>query len=190
MKIFVVGPLHRYERIRSLTDAIAAQGHEITHDWTRNCQFDSGGDLLANTPPEQLAECADAAVRGAAEADLVVCIADERLVGALVEVGAALGAGAEVWLIAPWRESIFWRLPAVTEFADTDAVLAALAPFALDVPVKAPRKLSMPSPLQLAVVQLTVAILAVVVLIGAYTISKINDTNRLQTESIHRLGGR
>lgn len=134
MRIYVAGRFRRYERVRALVDAIAAQGHEITHDWTRNCEFGPDGHLLApdeaSIPPERLAACAHDDVRGAAEADLLVCIADEPLTGALIEIGAALAHGAEVWIIAPWRESIFWHLDLVTRFTDEASVLATLAPLA------------------------------------------------------------
>ena len=47
--------------------------------------------------------------REASEADIVLLYAreDERQMGALVEAGCALGAGKQVYLVAPWAKWSF-----------------------------------------------------------------------------------
>lgn len=65
-------------------------------------------------------------IRGVRTADLVVAIADEPLCGALIEIGAALVLGVPVWIVAPWRWTVFWRHPLVTTFDNEWIVRDAL----------------------------------------------------------------
>lgn len=124
MRIYVAGRFGRYERCRALMDDLASAGHEITQDWTRGEHFDEDGHPRTedeNIPREQQAALARGALDGVARAELVVVIADEPLCGALIEFGCAVAHGVPVWVIAPWRWSVFWTHPLVTVWADENA---------------------------------------------------------------------
>lgn len=117
MKIYVAGRFTRYERCRALIDDIVAAGHEITNDWTRGEWFDEHGHPLGSDkdlPADAQEDLARSAIEGCKTADLIVVIADEPLCGALIEMGVALANNVPIWVITPWRWTIFWKHPLVT----------------------------------------------------------------------------
>jgi hypothetical protein len=123
MRIYVAGRFTRYERCRALIDAVVTAGHEITNDWTRGEWFDEDGHPRgadADLPATAQADLAREAVDGCETADLVVVIADEPLCGALIELGVALSKRIPVWVIAPWRWTIFWGHPLITILRSED----------------------------------------------------------------------
>lgn len=117
MRIYVAGRFRRYERCRALIDDLSTAGHQITHDWTRNEEFGRDGHPLVaddqSIPRDRQAVLAADDIAGCASADLLVVIADEPLCGALIELGVALANEVPVWVIAPWRWTIFWGHPLV-----------------------------------------------------------------------------
>ncbi|HVQ60395.1 MAG TPA: hypothetical protein VMS60_15955 [Solirubrobacterales bacterium] len=123
MKIYVGATFSRYLEARSVIDALVAAGHDVTHDWTRTAAFGADGHPLPDSgdgyelpAEEQAAHALDdlAAVKGA---DLLLILAEQASCGWPVEVGAALAWGkAEVWLVAPFRPTVFWCLPQVSVF--------------------------------------------------------------------------
>jgi nucleoside 2-deoxyribosyltransferase len=116
MKIYVAGRFTRYERCRALIDNITIAGHQITNDWTRGEWFDQFGHPLgsdSDLPTEAQTYLSQTAIEGVMTADLVVILANEQLCGALIEMGVALANDVPVWVITPWRWTIFWTHPLV-----------------------------------------------------------------------------
>jgi hypothetical protein len=144
MRVYVAGRFTHYERCRALMDELAATGHTITHDWTRTEEFGDDGHPVfeakdeSGIPPERLAMHAQDDVRGVRTADLVVVLADDQLCGALIEIGCALAYDVPVWVVAPWRWTIFWEHPLVDRFETVDEVRDLLGAAARIAPQHAP----------------------------------------------------
>jgi hypothetical protein len=113
--------------MRTLMDQLTAAGHVVTHDWTRTEEFGEDGHPAfadeSGIPKERLAMHAADDVRGVRTADLVVAVADTPLCGALIEIGVALAVGVPVWVVAPWRWTIFWEHDLVRTFHSIDGVV-------------------------------------------------------------------
>lgn len=127
MKLYVMCRFGAYGRVRAFCDDARAAGHEITHDWTRTAEFgDDGHPLSADEgalePNVAWGHAADD-VRGIDAADACVFLADEGgYCGALIEYGYALAINVPVYLVAPWRPSIFWQSPRTMILPDETAV--------------------------------------------------------------------
>jgi nucleoside 2-deoxyribosyltransferase len=114
-----------YERVRAFNDDARMAGHEITQDWTRTSEFGADGHPLkpGDESDPALWKHAVADLEGVATADACVFLADEgNYCGALIEYGYALACGVPVYVIAPWRMSIFWHSPLTTILPDETAV--------------------------------------------------------------------
>lgn len=133
MNIYVGATFSRYLEARSVMDALTAVGHAVTHDWTRTDAFGDDGHPLPGTAggydlpaAEQSAHALDdlAAVK---RADLLLILAQQASCGWPVEVGMALAWGtAKVWLVEPFKPTVFWHLPQVRVFADVAQPLREL----------------------------------------------------------------
>lgn len=131
MRIYVASRFSDYERVRALCDEIRATGYTVTHDWTRTREFGPDGHPLSaspdDLPPLEARGHAQADLEGVRSADLVVFLADlGDYCGALIEVATAIAAGRQVFVVKPWRPSIFWHLPRVTVYPHLDAVRHSL----------------------------------------------------------------
>lgn len=133
MKLYVACRFGAYERVRSFCDDAREAGHTITHDWTPDghpLTMDEG----ALDPAVAWSHARDDLKRGVYHADVVVFLADEGgYCGALIEYGAALAYEKPVFLVAPWRPSIFWQAPHTTILPDENAARDALGMRALEV---------------------------------------------------------
>lgn len=133
MRIYVGVTFSRYIEARDVIDALLTAGHEITHDWTRTDAFGPDGHPLPETDggyalpsAEQAAQALDDldAVR---RAELLLILAEEASCGWPLEVGAALAWGeARVWLVSPFKRTVFWCLPQVSVFDSVAVPLRAL----------------------------------------------------------------
>jgi NTP pyrophosphatase (non-canonical NTP hydrolase) len=129
MRIYVGTTFARYAEARAVVDVLTAAGHEITLDWTRTSEFDADGHPRSDVPPLVEAAHAQADLDAVARAELVLVLAEEASCGWPIEVGAALAWGtARVWVVAPFRHTVFWRLPQVEVFDDLAQALRRLAP--------------------------------------------------------------
>jgi hypothetical protein len=125
VKIYVGTTFSRYVEARSAMDALTAAGHTITHDWTRTAAFGSDGHPLPQTsggydlPAADQQAHAEDDLRAVLDADLLLILAQEASCGWPIEVGMALAWGAaEVWVVAPFKPTVFWHLPQVRVFDD------------------------------------------------------------------------
>lgn len=132
MKVYVAGRFGDYERVRRVIDAInATPGDSVTHDWTRSEEFQNGHPIVydANNPKpvKDGVRHAKQDLLGVWKAQTLVCLGDDQLCGALIEVGYALAFDDKrIIMVAPWRYTIFWELPNV-EIVDNIEELPWLA---------------------------------------------------------------
>jgi hypothetical protein len=91
-------------------------------DWPHNRNGDDEPD--ADAWREHSAACIDDAVAG--DVLLLYCKADENQFGALLEAGAALGAGKWVYLVAPFPWPFLRHHPRVRSFDTLADAIAAI----------------------------------------------------------------
>jgi hypothetical protein len=104
--------------------ALRACGLNICAQWV-----DWGPNKTGETPTvEMWREHWRVDLEQAAAADIVLayCRADENQNGAFLEIGAALGSGKRVYLVAPDFDWSWRHHPRVTSFPTLDAAIAAL----------------------------------------------------------------
>lgn len=132
-RVYVGSTFSRYTEARAVIDTLTTAGHEITHDWTRTRAFAADGHPLPGTAGGYELDRADAAAHAADDleavrrADLLLILAETPSCGWPVEIGAALAFGtAAVWIVAPFRWTVFWALNQVVLFDDLDEPLRLL----------------------------------------------------------------
>jgi hypothetical protein len=104
--------------------ALRAAGVNIQSGW-----IDAEFNITGEEPnPHEYAMHWDLCCRETAAADIVLLYAreDERQMGALIEAGAALGAGKQVYLVAPWAGWSFRHRPRVRCFDTLEAAVTAI----------------------------------------------------------------
>lgn len=133
MNIYVGATFSRYREARSVMDALTAAGHKVTHDWTRTDAFGEDGHPLPDTgggydiDPASQRRHAEDDLFAVEEADLLLILAQQASCGWPVEVGMALAWGtAKVWLVEPFKPTVFWHLPRVRVFSDVAQPLREL----------------------------------------------------------------
>ena len=134
MRIYVGTTFSRYVEARAVMDRLTFAGHEITHDWTRTEVFGVNGHPLpgvldgSSLSPEVQRQHAWDDLEAVRAADLVLMLGQTASCGWLVEVGAALARGnaKHVWIVQPFADTVFWRLPQVRVFDDLEDALREL----------------------------------------------------------------
>lgn len=124
--VYVAGSTRDVERVRAVQDIVHAFGGRITFDWT-GAEGEIRTDGSWDTVPERGAQIAQREIAACRDADLVILLFPPTGggLGCWIEMGAALASGAEVWLIEPGRDSVFWQHPAVTRMAAIGDVAVA-----------------------------------------------------------------
>jgi hypothetical protein len=133
LKVYVGATFSRYLEARSVIDALTAAGHTVTHDWTRTDAFGPDGHLLPDTgggydidPDEQRRHAEDDRL-AVEEAELLLILAQQASCSWPIEVGMALALRrAAVWIVEPFKPTVFWHLPGVRIFDDVAEPLRAL----------------------------------------------------------------
>lgn len=114
MNIYVAGKTHDAARVKEVQECLISLGHTITYDWTPAVErhgADHEGAPLSRAQAERYAE---EDIDGVREAQLVIVLPHERLVGTLIEIGTALSKGICVlFLGTPHQRCIFWAHPLV-----------------------------------------------------------------------------
>lgn len=92
MKFYVAGKWVDRERVRELYEWLIRHGHSITVDWTNHERPDAL-DVLRHYAYND--------IWGATRCDVLIALLDKPYAfkGLWVEVGAALGADKEVWIV-------------------------------------------------------------------------------------------
>lgn len=131
MKVYVGATFSRYEEARAVMDAVTEMGHEITHDWTRTRAFGDDGHPLPDTAggyklaPEDAAAHAHDDIVAVGDADVCVFLGQEASLGWPVEFGVSLvnPGVSRVFVVAPFKWTVFLALPKVHEVEDVGAAL-------------------------------------------------------------------
>lgn len=133
MNIYVGATFSRYLEARSVMDALTAVGHKVTHDWTRTDAFGEDGHPHPGTaggydlPSIKQRVHAEEDLFAVEEADLLLILAQQASCGWPVEIGMALAFGmADVWVVEPFKPTVFWHLPQVRVFDDVATPLREL----------------------------------------------------------------
>lgn len=94
MKIFVSGQITDLDNVRTVQQRLIEEGHEITHDWTRNETGDKmlAGDAAKLANIQETARRAELDIQGVIDCDAYVVCTDNAKVGKgmYAELGAAL----------------------------------------------------------------------------------------------------
>jgi nucleoside 2-deoxyribosyltransferase len=92
MKIYVAGTSKRPELANEVMQRLQDEGHEVTFDWTIDIPNEDSMDA------EELSQRASASIEAVRKADALVLLMTKemRSVGAMIEVGVALGNGKNV----------------------------------------------------------------------------------------------
>jgi nucleoside 2-deoxyribosyltransferase len=131
MRLYVMCRSVAWPKARTFMEDARAAGHSITEDWTLNAEALAGreGDLS----PDAAWRIAANDVRGVDEAEACVFLADDGdYCGALIEYGYAVARLKTVFVVAPWRPSIFWHCPRTTILPDENAAREMLGMRVLD----------------------------------------------------------
>ena len=108
----------------ALRAALAPHGVDIISGWIVWPHNRDGGEPTADEWREHAKACIDDAVR--ADILLLYCAEDERQFGSLLETGAALGAGRQVFVVAPFPWPFLKQHPNVRCFATIEAAIVAI----------------------------------------------------------------
>lgn len=113
MKFYFAGPSAEWPMIRTWIQGAIDHGHFVTYDWTIDVEAYGHGEKKV-TPPHVLKRAAETDLAAACDCDVLVLFLIEGIYGAMLEAGAALAMGKEVWLVtgtAAVRYSIFFEHP-------------------------------------------------------------------------------
>ena len=107
--------------VRAVQESLRLCNHEITYDWTTQSISETGDD-------DERRALAEAERNGILSADLLILLDHNRLRGALIEMGMALGNGKEtIVFLEPGRTpSLFYHLPYCTIITSRDNLLRAI----------------------------------------------------------------
>lgn len=119
MKLYFAGRSSSWKEVRTWIERAKQCGHEVTYDWTKDVEKYGRGDQ-EETPHQVLAQAASSDLTGAYDCDVLVLFLEPNIYGAMVELGAALAGGKNVWLVffndeVKYRFSVFFVHP-LTEF--------------------------------------------------------------------------
>jgi len=106
MKFYVATKWENHIEAQMWMDFLSELGHEITHDWTEHAYGDG----------HSRGEHAELDIKGVQDADAVVLLWYPNMLGAFIEVGAALGLGKPVYIVGEdscFDKSIFFFHPLV-----------------------------------------------------------------------------
>lgn len=125
-RAYVAGRFGDWQSVRRAQAFLRERDYEITYDWTVHAEPRGArvNEWKNEIPAHVQARAAITDLTAAGDAELLVLVCEGDMAGALgcyVEFGAAAVAGAEIHVIAPPRNSIFWHLPNVETFSGYEA---------------------------------------------------------------------
>lgn len=140
MRFYVGGTFTRWPEVRDLVDRITGMGHQCVHDWTRGQWFET--DTVAGdgyTVMEHWPEMAQAEVNAVQEVaehrGFCLFLGQQASLGWPTEFGMAIAFGVpNIFLVDPFKTTVFVALPQVKVFDDIDAALREIESFNEMVP--------------------------------------------------------
>lgn len=117
MMIYVAGSTKDVFRVKVVQRMARRLGHSITFDWT-GAEGEVRGDGSWPDHPIRGSEISRREIAACCEADVTIrlCLPNSDSIGGWIEAGATLGAGGELWVVQPPRDSVFWQHPRVHMF--------------------------------------------------------------------------
>lgn len=115
MKIYVAAKFARREEVKNLYWELREAGHTITEPWADRLDNLADDELT----PQEAQKFAMLDIIGAIDSDLLIAFVERECCGALIEIGAKIAekrivnSDDDVWIIDPYRYSIFWDIPGV-----------------------------------------------------------------------------
>lgn len=97
LRIYVAGGITHTERARAVRASIGEAGFRLMYDWTEH-------GSVSGSPPARIRDVANAELRGAMCADLVLALPGGT--GTAIEIGAAVAAGVPVVWLRPESERV------------------------------------------------------------------------------------
>ena len=125
--VYVAGSTRDTERVNAVQDIAKAFGWTVTFDWT-GAEGEIRTDGSWDSAPDQGARIARREVEACRDADLIILLFPPSGggLGCWIEMGAGLATGAEIWVVGPQRDSVFWQHPAVSRLDDVGDVAVRL----------------------------------------------------------------
>lgn len=126
MKIYIAGKFEAREEIRGLMNIVEANGHTITHDWTKET-------LEGKTPEEHspyLQKCALQDFDGVYDAETLILIPNKDGSGMFTEMGVAIALFMPIFVVgfdpAIHKANIFYNLPHIAKVDTIEQVIEVL----------------------------------------------------------------
>jgi hypothetical protein len=134
MRFYLAARYSRIAEMRHVAGILVELGHEISCRWIESSEADIMSDWTAgcrDALDSERSTCASGDVLDINQADSLICFSDPPRSnvpsrgGHNVEMGVALGAGKNVYIVGP-RENVFYFHPSVHVFEKMDDLLAVL----------------------------------------------------------------
>jgi hypothetical protein len=136
MKIFVSGQITDLDNVRTVQRRLIDEGHEITHDWTRNETGDKmlAGDAAKLANIRETSRRAELDIQGVIDCDVYVVCTDNVKAGKgmYVELGAALALNVvtespKIYALGALNHmSVFYFHRSVIRLSSVDELVATL----------------------------------------------------------------
>lgn len=127
-RVYVAGSTSDTKRVNEVQQLVRDAGWAITFDWTgaegkiiTDGSWDKHSAAGAHIASREIVSCVTA--------DLTILLSPQKPggLGCWIEMGATLAGGGDVWVVEPFRDSVFWQHPHVRRFDSFDELLAELA---------------------------------------------------------------
>jgi len=136
MKIFVSGQITDLDNVRIVQQRLIEEGHEITHDWTRNETGDKmlAGDAAKLADIHETGRRAELDIQGVIDCEAYVVCTDNTKSGKgmYAELGAALALNVttqspKIYMLGALNHmSVFYFHPSVVHLNSIDELIKAL----------------------------------------------------------------
>jgi hypothetical protein len=128
MRIYVASKFQNTKAVKEAYEALKADGHVITHDWTNESAEGMTGQALE----DYLVLCAKKDLRGVQDGDALLLLNHQLMAGGFTEFGMAVAYGKYIVVIDGHHpdkpRNIFFHLPNIVHAKDlTDARKILLA---------------------------------------------------------------
>ncbi len=130
MNVYLATKFTNAEGFQAVKKLLEDNGHTLTHDLSQ----EDASKVPEAERPAYLQKCAMADAEGISRADCFILLAVPNMVGAMTELGIALGLGVPIIILGAFQEgnqnNIFYHLPVCGVFQHlktTDAMIRILS---------------------------------------------------------------
>jgi hypothetical protein len=136
LSVYVAGRTTDIDKVRRIQQLFKDNGYVVTFDWTGpNGEIRKDWYGVSDARGAQLAQTELNAVKRASITVLVWKDPEDNrqgMIGALIEAGAALAFGNELWVLNPSRDSVFFHHKNAKVFTSEDELSKAIADYLAD----------------------------------------------------------